>query len=622
MAVFLPDINMMVVKGFDKLFKSDEVIIDFSRPLNILLGGNGLGKTTLLQCIIYALTGGTNSHNVEPIRSMRWDNNFFKRRVNQEKLSSASIKVKFTLNNVELEVTRGLLSNKPIEFAANGISYEKDSYEYAVMTVGKYSSYDNFVFIVNRLLYLPENRRSLMWDYEAQLRSLMILSNDIIDEEEYRLLRAEIKNLDSAKRHTTVRINKLETAIKEQRESSDEETIYVLDEVAKDKTALALELKELLTARDIHEKQLRTHEARIRELASDIEQISSILSEHESYIIQESLKTYEDKALLLFDKSINYGICPCCGERSREFKDITKQRMLNGECIICGNKNSKIIELDIDIDALNAQLSEKLSARDNANHHVFQLQNRLIEIDKEIFNIRKSINEIEYNEYINADKNEDSDDEEINEYELAKLLSDREGLASDIVLKTKQADDIYSSFQDHFIQRSDRLSAIYRNLATSFLGKEVSLEYEDSLDKFVRIKYLIPRFDDEVRRNSEDCSEAQRFFLDIAFRLSLISLNHELTKSYGTFICETPESALDVSYIDNVIVMFLQFINNNKLILSNNLQRLGLASRLVSKSKKDEIHIFDLLNYGKLSDVQQDSPELFEIRDEIIKGVQ
>jgi hypothetical protein len=125
-----------------------------------------------------------------------------------------------------------------------------------------------------------------------------------------------------------------------------------------------------------------------------------------------------------------------------------------------------------------------------------------------------------------------------------------------------------------------------------------------------------------VRRSPDDCSEAQRFFLDIAFRMSLILLNYELTGMVGTFISETPESALDVSYVNNVVKMFSQFMQqNNKLILSNNLQRLGLAYELVRNWDIKNLSIFDLLKHGRLSDVQQNSKELFEIRDEILEGV-
>lgn len=58
MGILLPKLNSMSIKGFNKIFKEDIVEIDFSRSLNILLGGNGLGKHVLLILIIYAANQG------------------------------------------------------------------------------------------------------------------------------------------------------------------------------------------------------------------------------------------------------------------------------------------------------------------------------------------------------------------------------------------------------------------------------------------------------------------------------------------------------------------------------------------------------------------------------------
>jgi recombinational DNA repair ATPase RecF len=116
MAVFLPKINFMEVEGFNKIFKEEKVFIDFSKSLNILLGGNGLGKTTLLQCIVYALTGGTNSPEIETYKAYRWDNSFFKRRVNPDRLGTANIVINFNIDNVQFVVKRVLTAPKYLNF--------------------------------------------------------------------------------------------------------------------------------------------------------------------------------------------------------------------------------------------------------------------------------------------------------------------------------------------------------------------------------------------------------------------------------------------------------------------------------------------------------------------------
>ena len=104
MGVILPKVDLMCVEGFDKIFKNDIVQIDFSKSLNILLGGNGLGKTTLLQCIVYGLTGGTNIPEVELLKAFRWDHNFFRKRVKVERQQDARITIEFSMSEKKFKV--------------------------------------------------------------------------------------------------------------------------------------------------------------------------------------------------------------------------------------------------------------------------------------------------------------------------------------------------------------------------------------------------------------------------------------------------------------------------------------------------------------------------------------
>ena len=273
MGVILPKINLMKVEGFDKIFKEDIVEIDFSKSLNILLGGNGLGKTTLLQCIIYGLTGGTNIPEVEPLKGFRWDHNFFRKRVKVERQQDAKVTIEFNVSNKRFRVVRGLQGNRVIDFYIDD-NQANIKYEEAIIEYGKYDNFNSFVFIVSRLLYLPENRRSLMWDYDAQIRALMILSNDIIDEEEYRNLRLQIKNMDSTKRHTIVRINKIkdvlekkynEVEIKET-EEIDDKTDEMQSMLFIRKRELSEKLQILLDDKRKSISELKNYEARRDEL--------------------------------------------------------------------------------------------------------------------------------------------------------------------------------------------------------------------------------------------------------------------------------------------------------------------------------------------------------------------
>jgi hypothetical protein len=123
----------------------------------------------------------------------------------------------------------------------------------------------------------------------------------------------------------------------------------------------------------------------------------------------------------------------------------------------------------------------------------------------------------------------------------------------------------------------------------------------------LELKLFVPRFDDVIRHSAESCSEAQRFFLDIAFRMALIDTAGG-ERGTATFFCETPETALDVSYIGNVVTMFSSFARKqHNILLTANVQTAGLAEKLLARIAKKERpgRIVNLLEVGRLSAVQQ-----------------
>jgi hypothetical protein len=173
------------------------------------------------------------------------------------------------------------------------------------------------------------------------------------------------------------------------------------------------------------------------------------------------------------------------------------------------------------------------------------------------------------------------------------------------VIRAKLAAD-YENFRNKMDARMDKLRAAYAGYATAFLGLPCELD-EVGQNGLLELKLFVPRFDNAVRPQPESCSEAQRFFLDIAFRMALIDLACG-ERGTGTFICETPETALDFSYVTNVVAMFSSFAKKrHNILLSANIQNSGIAEKLIARlAVKDRAkHVVNLLEVGRLSAVQQ-----------------
>jgi hypothetical protein len=168
------------------------------------------------------------------------------------------------------------------------------------------------------------------------------------------------------------------------------------------------------------------------------------------------------------------------------------------------------------------------------------------------------------------------------------------------------------------------MSALYEKYAKQFLAIACTLVPIESSDRFLNLKLFVPLFNNRIRKTPESCSEAQRFFLDIAFRMALIELISELSKYKGSFICETPEDALDITYTNNVSDMFQLFAwqNKNTLLLTSNIQVEGIAQSILSKvkGKKHKLESFlNLIDIGNLSEVQSSDTGLALLNQQINK---
>lgn len=123
------------------------------------------------------------------------------------------------------------------------------------------------------------------------------------------------------------------------------------------------------------------------------------------------------------------------------------------------------------------------------------------------------------------------------------------------------------------------------------------------------VKRYIPVIDGKPRLNSLELSESQRFFTDQSFRMSLLRFFYT-TPSF--FVCETPDSSLDISYEANAAQIFLKYLNKpNTLIITSNFNNSEFLDLIIDKTPK--LNYLNLLEHGRISSIQRDSKVLSEI---------
>jgi hypothetical protein len=640
----LPRIRYVEIHNYQPLFKAT-IKAHIKNDRLLIIGGNALGKTTILQSIVYCIAGELDL-DIETInKSKRWGRNYFRGRI--ENLDGAYIRVEFSMAEDIVIIERGFRTSKILYFSLNKEIISKGSdantlFEHYLRENAGYQSLNDFRFVLHKLCYLPEDRTNLVWESEVQIRLMMILFNDLIDESQFTQQRKQLKELDSKYRHIHVDLTNAEKELKRYKESLESESLSHIEqkdenilETRTETPSLVLqdEQKELNTLRRLGiiaqgkapiQSDMRALRDEINGLAIKIENVQAQLAEREEAFIVNQLLFYEtEEVKLAMHKLIHRQICPACGERADELAKNAQKYIQDGLCPLCGSEQSHKTD-DVNISPLlDAQLSEFLQRRYELEKKFVVAQRALEKLIAEENELNFEYNQLKLKQYVEPEQEEDSLSVEPNSEDFVSSDPNERIKQLENKVKTLEKEHLdyinrfdilrtelekkYAEFTRIASQRINRLGVLYQGYATAFLGMPCNLAVKIADVKFLHLDLYVPEFNGQVRTEPESCSEAQRFFLDIAFRMSVIDLAKELSQTKGTFICETPENALDVVYIDNVALMFRNFCEEgHSLIATANLQGGGLAGPILYNIPQNDRKnsILNLLEYARLSDVQ------------------
>lgn len=623
--VLLPKIRKFSLVGFMPIFESD-IHMDIGDGPNVVLGGNGLGKTTIMQAVIYCLTGGSSSFEDEG-KSWKWDHQYFRDRLDRTAVKSAYVEVLFDFKSGPYSIRRGFGSNRITAFHCNESDWivnedeANKAFMKAIFGDGNYESEEDFAFIVHRLLYLPETRRLLAWDLDAQIRTLMLLNQDILSESDFRQRRKNIKNLDSAKRHIHVAIGK----VREQVKANEKSPNILPPGTSSPPQQNRIELLELLrrqTQKRMSLEAKATETAKLlSNISAEVERLGDAVENAEATLVSQLLHDNELQNNLALIKLTSRGICPACGIKQKSLQELAIRYQQNHQCTLCGSENPQVDSSQLS--TLQSQIHEKIMAQKS-------LERKYLDVNMQLDSIKKEENRLELE--LSSLWYESSDVEQIERQDVVKMGEDplvqleklqkqESRLDRQIQRLNSELEKDYAKYVSKLGARFDSLRSSYQHYATKFLGTECILS-EILAGKPIKFIHYIPSFNGIVRPRPDSCSEAQRFFLDIAFRMAVIDYACSASGQSTTFICETPETALDYSYINNVVSMFQAFTDqNHSLLVSSNIQHDSIAGKLIKEARnnKKKPSIINLLEIGQLSDVQEKAkPELEKIVKQII----
>ncbi len=635
-----PKVENIIIRNFSLFSKNGEVYEineKIDEGVYCLAGANGLGKTTFLNALNYGLTGIVLAPNKEVLSpqeivqvNKRFTSRYFDGRIVDKK--NAEIEISLKINNKYYKFIRGFFeidslryleifkidnNNNKIPFISteNLTPKElKNKYETEITNDIGINNFEYFIFLQLYVLTFDENRRMIFWDKHASSHTLSIAFNtNTEDAEKLITIKRKMDKLESDARNSrwqaTQIDKKRENLISNYEGNTDKETIKIdYKYLLKEHEAIKNEYHNVKIEYDTLLKKQSYLNSEILHLRIEHTKLFSIYSEPRSKLLNNAY----------INMSLSKKECIVCGAKSEQIIESIQNNLYKENCPLCNtkindNKEQEQNQLLVEIE----KNDDKISRRNNELENItLKSSDKKLEFEKveyEFIEIDKQKDLFEKNNPFISSKttgNESIDSvvkaykEQFDEFDKIskEKYKERDELQPDYDLLQAKIESAYKEAEVDFVP-------IFQKLAKSFIGYDLIINFSDKN----RNMKLILELKDTARTDSSHLSESQRFFLDIALRMSLaIYLSKQSNEA--TMLIDTPEGSLDIAYESRAGEMFAYFVKdyNQNIFMTANINASQLLISLANKCGKSKMQFKRMLDWTDLSIIQQEGEKLFE----------
>lgn len=647
--IFLPTLKRVKITNYS-LYNSD-IDYEFIDGLNLIIGGNGVGKTTFISILKYALIGlykkdlDVKVYKGEKrlIRGRYANcNTYFRNRTSgKETDKDGCVELWFLINETSFYVKRSLYNAQILEaaytynqefHAIQGESLRQDlykgyeitdnteeyinnlqyNYEKIVAKTANLADFDDFIFFVNQILLFGESRETVLWSKEVQERLLSSFLNDATLEKRRKECSLEAKYQDSIARHKQEEIKAILRVINQIKGSDG-----IGDNT--NKILLAEKIERLKSKeQNIHDasEELQNKISAIYKEVSDISNNINDKEREKERIEDKYNREYwpgiNPKYSIYKRQYIGNKICPICNA------DLGKANIIDavGKCFFCHTAINNDNNGSIKIKKINDELNLLMENRKKYEKNISEFEKELNKLDSEyrkikvqLFNCQNKMRIFERSSDIDDTKNESSYMAMLNRIDELKIDKENASKMSDKF--QNECREIMQNIEENMLDITRNISDIFSEFAGAFMKLPCYLTLEKTKES--KLKLFLPVIDNKTRYDAEELSESQRFFVDYSFRMSILSFFYDCASFY---ICETPDSSLDISYEENAVNIFMKYLEKpNSLILTSNLNNSTFIKCILKRASRKKV--LNLLKYGKVSAVQQNHKTLNELSMEI-----
>lgn len=641
--ITLPRIGKVTLENFDLYSNQQNPVVMIEKPVFCLMGANGLGKSTFLTALNFAITGAipdparkfhsaddyyTNASRVDRAED------YFGGRISDEARPIARASASLSWPSATIHVTRDLfgsavshldlISNETGEIETFSPLMHTDAeiraiYMDKVLELSHLETFSQFVFLMHFVLTFDEARHLLMWDDDALTNALYLAFQ--ADPSEARAadkLQREMdressrgRNVRFSARHVADRIKQLSDLLKD----SDTDGDLTLKE-------LKIEHEALLSRQREAEDRVRRKHAELRDADLKWTDLSAALTESQlNYrrLFSDRLKkasAVEHHPVIR--ASISEDICAICGTPHAGAK--IAAHIAAGECPLCASPISasqedksaitELRHLDENIIRIRDELASILKTRERISSELAAAHAS----EEAATDALRGFEEKQSTALLRASKG--SDFSAIKK-EIEKLERERKAFLDQSEEHYKNRDKIRAQLRSYerklraqYDAGAEQFVPRFRELAEAFIGLPIDVTLEHRQGANDAGFGLALRMGDQLRSVPETVSESQRFFIDIALRMAIAEY---MSDGPATLLIDTPEGSLDIAYEARAGSMFSKFVaEGHSIIMTANLRSSELVLRLAHLQRSAGMQIVRMTDWTDLSEVQQSEEALFE----------
>ena len=595
--------------------------INFSPGLTLVLGTNGLGKSTLVSMLYRLMTGpydipalqggadlGTANLRATALRDQV--RRTFAHRVADNATAANGLLV-FDLGGERVSVDRNLrdLSLREFQVGDSEPSSDENHYHSEIAGLANVSSFGDWILLLRYIQFYFEDRRSLVWDPSAQRQLLRILFLEPERALEWTSRERQILEADTRVRNTRAVATSQRRALAtdEALTKSEPEIREQLEKLEHDYQVASDALVEQNSKLEGIEARYQSFRLRFLHLDQRRESAYRELERAQLLAINTRLPRHADSARYIYAQLITENDCLVCGNTVPSVAESIESQIRRNKCIICGSDlGPELVEVssggvDEEVNLKEEILHATESELESARQSLAESESERNETIGEVQALQAALAEgsAQINRLLERLPPEESSLRE-RKLELASLTATIEMLRKELAERRTDFEQIIKVANATVEMQASAIRQSFLEYAHEFLLEDCHLVWSPRSARLGQAgrSFDFPAFDLELggsnfsgtirRSGPDDVSESQRDFIDLSFRMALA--NVAALGHVTSLVMDAPESSLDAVFVNRaarVLGKFGRREAGNRLVVTSNLVAGDLIPALLREAAEE-----------------------------------